>query len=169
MGNGGEEQVGRLGLPMALASETRLGSYALLLRADCAQQVIIGALGSLHITPGYFVYVGSAFGAGGLAGRLAHHFKESTSPHWHIDHLRRYAQICGVWWTCDQRRREHEWANVLIADAGAVLPLPHFGASDCRCASHLVWYHTRPTHSHFAEMLRARFPDHTAILEWSRG
>lgn len=155
----------KLELPATLALEKRSGSYALLLHAQDAQQARIGALGDLHITPGCYLYLGSAFGAGGLAGRLAHHFKESTSPHWHIDYLRRYAQISGVWWTCDQRRREHEWANVLIADACATIPLPHFGASDCRCASHLVWYHTPPTHSHFVEMLRLRCPDHAAVFE----
>lgn len=158
----------RLELPATLASETHSGSYALLLRADCAQQAAIGALGNLHITPGCYVYVGSAFGAGGLAGRLAHHFKESAFPHWHIDHLRRYAQICGVWWTCDHRRREHDWATVLITTAGAAIPLPRFGASDCRCASHLVWYHTRPMLNHIEAELRVRFPDHAVIFEWSR-
>jgi Uri superfamily endonuclease len=38
----------------------------------------IGRLGVYDIVPGYYAYVGSAFGAGGLRARICHHL-ESTA------------------------------------------------------------------------------------------
>lgn len=50
--------------------DARPGTYALILRSDSAARVRIGHLGVLAATRGYYVYIGSAFGPGGLAARL---------------------------------------------------------------------------------------------------
>ena len=49
------------------------GSYVLVLQAARAAAIYVGRLGNLTVTPGCYLYVGSALGAGVLRGRLRHH------------------------------------------------------------------------------------------------
>lgn len=49
------------------------GTYALLLDIERAGPIPIGGLGEIRFAAQPCLYVGSAFGAGGLAGRLGHH------------------------------------------------------------------------------------------------
>ena len=67
------------------------GTYVLVLRLSSSLTLPVGRLGECYLTKGYYIYVGSAFGSGGLAARLRHHLKVSLTPHWHIenDHLRK--------------------------------------------------------------------------------
>ena len=60
------------------------GTYALILVCPSKKRVQIGKLGSLEMRRGFYVYVGSALGPGGLRARVAHHQKVSQRPHWHI-------------------------------------------------------------------------------------
>jgi Uri superfamily endonuclease len=53
----------------------RQGTYALVFTAKRKKRLIIGKLGTLTLQPGYYVYVGSAFGPGGLKARIGHHRK----------------------------------------------------------------------------------------------
>jgi Uri superfamily endonuclease len=64
------------------------GSYILILRADQAATISVGRLGDVPIVPGWYLYTGSALGTGGLHGRVRHHLRPVTRPHWHIDYLR---------------------------------------------------------------------------------
>lgn len=77
------------------------GTYALILSSatDCLLQ--IGRLGQLHVQPGFYVYVGSAFGPGGVRARVWHHQRSSARPHWHVDYLRRTARLVEVWYTAE--------------------------------------------------------------------
>jgi Uri superfamily endonuclease len=121
------------------------GTYILVLRLNCARSIQVGKLGKFEFQPGYYLYVGSAFGPGGLAGRLKHHVKTSPRPHWHIDYLRRKAVVEQVWYSEDEIPREHQWANRLQTVAGVVIPVPGFGASDCTCRSHLFHFSRLPS------------------------
>ena len=89
------------------------GSYALVFRNAKTHTVSVGALGDVRINPGFYVYVGSAFGPGGLYSRVSRHVRVAKKHHWHIDYLRPYLAIDGVWWTTDTTRREHDWAERL--------------------------------------------------------
>lgn len=102
------------------------------------RRLTIGARGDLVLGAGRYVYVGSAHGAGGLAGRLAHHLAAIGRPHWHIDYLRANCRLRGVWVTNGARTLEHAWAQRVGALDVAFVPLPGFGASDCRCVTHLL-------------------------------
>ena len=51
------------------------------------KRIDIGSLGRFDILPGFYAYVGSAFGAGGLRARIGHHLESTAWPHWHIDYL----------------------------------------------------------------------------------
>ena len=126
-----------------------------MLSARATRSVRIGRLGVLLLQPGFYVYVGSALGPGGARARLAHHMKPSNRPHWHIDYLKPHAKLEEVWYCHDQFRCEHEWArNVGIAQ-GASVPLAGFGASDCRCESHLYFFESRPSMNGFVLSLPA--------------
>jgi Uri superfamily endonuclease len=147
------------------------GTYALLLRASRRRRLRIGRLGDLEIRPGFYVYVGSAFGPGGVRARVRHHRARSRRPHWHVDHLRRVARPCAVWYSHDRVRREHGWAALLARSRGASVPLAGFGASDCACGSHLIFFASLPPLRGFRRRVRAAFPDQARVesLRLSRG
>ncbi|MCK6579853.1 MAG: GIY-YIG nuclease family protein [Anaerolineae bacterium] len=88
--------------------------------------------------------MGSAFGPGGLRGRLAHHLAPVRKPHWHIDYLRQAATCREVWSVAGEASREHAWAAALLATPGASTPAPRFGASDCACPTHLIHFAVKP-------------------------
>ena len=89
---------------------TQSGIYALVLVSQENKAVDIGRLGTLVLQPGYYVYVGSAFGPGGLTARIRHHRQIAARPHWHIDYLRATCESIEVWFTTDTACCEHTWA-----------------------------------------------------------
>ena len=129
--------------------DTRRGTYALILRALERRRIRIGRFGWLTARKGYYVYVGSAFGAGGLGGRLRHHLHPARASHWHIDFLRKAAAPIEVWYSHDSQPLEHQWAAALRTMPGSVVPLRRFGASDCKCEAHLFFFEAPPVFSEF--------------------
>jgi len=69
------------------------GTYILILKSAVTRRVRVGRLGNLQLCPGYYVYIGSAFGPGGLRARIDHHQRLAKRPHWHIDYLRRHTRL----------------------------------------------------------------------------
>lgn len=139
------------------------GTYALTMEVIKRQHVSIGKLGATWIKPGFYIYLGSAFGPGGLRARLSHHSKISGSPHWHIDYLRPATEVREIWYTTDPITREHRWALTLIGHRYASIPVPGFGASDCDCRTHLIFFRKRPSGRYFRKMIRRRYPNHGPI------
>jgi len=120
------------------------GTYILVLRACSHRSVRIGRLGTMVLEPGYYLYIGSAFGPGGLAARIRHHQRRTRRPHWHVDYLRRHTRLETVW--CGHGQRcEHEWAAAVAALPGASAALAGFGSSDCRCETHLYRFAAVPS------------------------
>ena len=140
------------------------GTYALIFKTQRNKRLIIGKLGTLTLQPGYFVYVGSAFGPGGLKARIGHHRKTFSRPHWHIDYLSEYLSPAEVWYTYDATHREDHWSQVLANVRGASIPLPGFGSSDCRCISHLYFFPVRPSSNYFRRKVHAAADDHARIF-----
>jgi Uri superfamily endonuclease len=132
------------------------GTYALILFCPGDKLIQIGRLGVLGLRRGFYVYVGSALGPGGVRARVAHHRTGSERPHWHIDYLRLHTRLDGVWYSHAPVRREHQWARLVQALGGASVPLARFGASDCRCASHLFFFTRRPSFKKFAGSITFR-------------
>lgn len=139
--------------PMPLPPDP--GTYLLILEAARSLSIRVGRLGTLAVRPGFYLYVGSAFGPGGLKARVERHLRADKRLHWHIDHLRRAAEIVDVWWSCDPRPREHEWAGRLSSWAGLATPMPGFGASDCRCPTHLFFARERVSEKSFRALGRS--------------
>ncbi|GAB4441382.1 MAG: hypothetical protein Fur0044_37860 [Anaerolineae bacterium] len=137
-------------------SET--GNYVLLLHLPADETLTIGKLGTFDFPAGWYTYVGSAFGPGGLAGRLKHHLRPTERPHWHIDYLRQAAQLHEIWVSPGLTSYEREWADLLLAIPGATLLIEGFGASDSDRETHLFYFDVRPSLEDFTVGVRARFP-----------
>ncbi len=116
------------------------GVYALLFHVPTETQVLVGRLGMLRLSPGFYVYVGSARGPGGLAARISRHLRREKTLHWHIDYLTTRVLPVSVLYTAEAQASECMWAQRLLALQGAFVPLVGFGNSDCRdgCPAHLV-------------------------------
>jgi Uri superfamily endonuclease len=129
------------------------GSYVLVLAATQATTIRVGRLRGMAVTPGWYLYVGSALGVGGLAGRLHHHARPVARPHWHVDYVRAVTALTAVWWLASPERLEHRWALALAELPGSTIPMARFGASDCRCPAHLLYLPALPAPAALADLL----------------
>jgi len=121
------------------------GTYIIILTLKKYLEIGIGKLGIINFKAGFYAYVGSAFGRGGLKSRLKHHLKIAQKPHWHIDYFRKYAKIEKIWFTNSQHRLEHEWAETLSLMPGVTDQINGFGSSDCSCISHFFYFKKIPS------------------------
>ena len=144
--------------------KNRPGTYALILNPKSERSIKVGKLGLLRVQDGYYIYVGSAFGPGGLNARIAHHKRKSHRSRWHIDYLRAAAEIQEVWYTYDSKPREHQWAKTLAAAKASTAPFPGFGSSDCNCLTHLYFFKSKPAAASFHRRLNAKIKDHEKIF-----
>ncbi|MEW8508813.1 MAG: GIY-YIG nuclease family protein [Candidatus Thiodiazotropha sp.] len=132
--------------------KTDRGTYVLVLRTETDAAVEIGRWGVLTIQPGHYLYIGSAFGSGGVRARVTRHCRQSKPKHWHIDYLRELATVESVWYSHRQARLEHHWAKAL-AKLSQAQPVLGFGCSDCRCDTHLFYFRKAPNLAGFAKIL----------------
>lgn len=132
------------------------GTYAVILACSRTALARIGKLGRMELRPGFYAYVGSALGPGGVRARLHHHLRIAARPHWHIDYLRAFCDVVEVWVSCDPGRQEHVWAKAIGGLPTADVPMPGFGASDCKCAAHLFWLPRRPSIQVFRRQVQRR-------------
>jgi len=120
-----------------MAAETPTGTYLLLLQSEQPRETQVGALGTVRLDAGRYVYIGSAFGPGGLPARLRRHLGPApSSPHWHIDYLRRCLTVEHVLLSTDDDRHECTWAGQIQATSWSRVPCGGAGASDCACPAH---------------------------------
>lgn len=140
------------------------GTYLLVMQADREYEVSIGRLGHMHFAPGHYLYVGSAFGPGGLKARITHHQKIAQHPHWHVDYLRAALPLVAIWYSHDNHKRECQWATILQHMNDMNIPMKGFGASDCRCASHLFHCSELPDMDEFQTQLLTLMPDHAPFV-----
>ena len=141
----------------------KVGTYALMLDSAHEQSIEIGKLGKMSVRKGCYVYVGSAFGSGGIFARIKHHCRISESYHWHIDYLRPAVVTTEVWYSYDPVKREHEWAGIFMEVHGVKLPLKGFGSTDCNCESHLFFFRVPPSIRMFRKRIEQTIPTHHRI------
>lgn len=147
--------------------QTPTGTYVLLLHLATNQTITVGKLGIFEFPAGWYTYVGSAFGPGGLVGRIKHHLQPTKKPHWHIDYLRQEAVLQEIWLSPDTERREHDWVDLMIEIPDAVSFAEGFGASDSDQESHLFYFGLRPSLEDFAVGVRTRFPETTILRAYA--
>jgi Uri superfamily endonuclease len=139
---------------LAQITEQRKGTYILILQLIAPIGIKIGRLGTFDFQAGWYAYVGSAFGAGGLRGRLKHHLSAVNRPHWHVDYLRQNAVCKEIWYLASEITYEHDWAAALQSLPGAAIPAPGFGASDCHCKTHLIFFRDYPDFEGFCTLTK---------------
>jgi Uri superfamily endonuclease len=133
------------------------GTYALLLHLEAFQTVVVGARGALDFPSGWYLYLGSARGPGGLAARLARHRRLTRKRlHWHIDYVRAVTRLVQVWTSASESRQECAWATAAAALPGASVIAHGLGASDCNCPSHLFHFSQRPALCDFESLIDAQ-------------
>ncbi len=137
------------------------GTYVLIASVPQMKRIEVGQLGKFDIVPGYYAYVGSAFGSGGLRARLSHHLESIAAPHWHIDYLLRIAQPVEVWYSTASQKLEHHWADLLDKASQFRVPILRFGSSDYHRsrASHLFYSKRRPSFGWFCQQLKEKSQD----------
>ncbi len=114
------------------------GTYALVILLPHTQTIRVGALGAFKFSRGYYIYIGSALN--GLSARVARHLRRHDKKRfWHIDYLLERARVVDVWTHASAARLECRWARSALALPNAQVIAPRFGASDCKCAAHLVY------------------------------
>ena len=139
------------------------GTYALIFSAAQKDQLAVGKIGTLRLQPGFYVYVGSAFGPGGLKARIRHHSRRAAHPHWHIDYLSSALELKEIWYTCDPVHREHQWATIISNTRGSSAPLAGFGSSDCRCNTHLSFFKSKPGSKNIRRIIHTHIEGHAII------
>ncbi|HJJ88685.1 MAG TPA: GIY-YIG nuclease family protein [Methanocorpusculum sp.] len=115
------------------------GIYCLLLECLISQRIKIGSLGERDFFPGWYLYVGSALGNGGLS-RVGRHIrfyhKQYRSPKWHIDYFMEAPSVRLRKVVCARTESDLECA---LAEIIGGVGVPAFGCSDCDCATHLFY------------------------------
>jgi Uri superfamily endonuclease len=128
------------------------GTYAVIFQCLSKATQQVGKWGMISLKEGYYIYVGSAFGPGGVKARVSHHIRSTTKPNWHIDYLRSFMRPVTVWHTYDRRRLEHRWAKGFFK-MNDMLSFQGFGCSDCDCYSHLFFTSKKPQPAGFFNAL----------------
>jgi sugar fermentation stimulation protein A len=105
-------------------------------------RIRVGKLGEAEFPAGYYVYCGSALGS--LGKRISRHLSPSKRLHWHIDFLLAAAEVKDVWCLPSEERLECRLSDRVSGMKGAKLIMRRFGASDCKCKSHLWFFPRRP-------------------------
>lgn len=113
------------------------GAYALALELERPSVFETGVLGRVVLPAGRYLYLGSAWGPGGLRARVGRHFRAGKPLRWHIDHLTRCARLVGAFAVTGER--ECALVERLRRLPEVAVPLPRFGSTDCAvCPSHLL-------------------------------
>ena len=120
------------------------GSYALVYQLEKDRNIEVGSLGEIDFPEGFYVYIGSAFGPGGLK-RVERHRRlcknGEGSTRWHIDYLStdRFFRLMRAY-LVPREDVECILAGKLSGDMEE--EFEDFGSSDCSCSSHLRGYTT---------------------------
>ncbi|MBN2123381.1 MAG: GIY-YIG nuclease family protein [Deltaproteobacteria bacterium] len=132
------------------------GTYVLLLFLKRDKEIVIGRGKNSSPTlfrAGYYAYVGSAQGPGGLRSRIHRHLLKEKKSVWHIDFLRKEALLVEVWADVHEERQEGYWADALIAMKGSG-PIDNFGnTDDKRSRTHLCRFDSRPFLPAFSRLI----------------
>jgi len=118
----------------------RPGVYALLVRAEEDAAMAVGALGILALKTGYYVYLGSARGPGGLAARVGRHLSARKGVRWHIDYILAAPHVRVIAVVYAETREPECVLTKPLEARGFTHPRPGLGASDCTwgCISHFL-------------------------------
>lgn len=122
-------------------ADANSGAYRLHVTLPTAARVRVGRFGRVRLPAGHYVYVGSA--RRHLRQRVARHRQVASGQrrggHWHIDALLAHSRARLVAIELFPGGAECALSRETAQLPGAGVPIPGFGATDCRagCAAHL--------------------------------
>jgi Uri superfamily endonuclease len=116
------------------------GAYILHLKLAQCLKLKAGRRDKICLPPGIYLYIGSA--KRGISARVARHRRlaetKSGRAHWHVDYLLLHpaAELTRV--ECYENQEECHLSNQVAHRRNITVPIPGFGATDCRsrCAAH---------------------------------
>ncbi len=111
--------------------------YILILHNNKKVTKKIGKLGDFIFLPGYYLYIGSA--KKNLDKRIERHIRKEKKLHWHIDYLTTDFYMIKVVAFSNVVFSECELAQSIKEEFDLIEPIKGFGASDCRCNTHLFF------------------------------
>ncbi len=113
------------------------GIYVLEINLKNDKSIEIGALGFNDFKKGKYYYIGSA--QSNLKSRVGRHLKSNKKFHWHIDYLLEKAKVANYYTIEAEKKYECKLYNFLKKHKFFEVPVKEFGASDCKCKTHLLY------------------------------
>jgi Uri superfamily endonuclease len=118
------------------------GTYTIIISCKKSVNLRFGGLGRAKTLRGLYVYSGSALGQGAMSleGRISRHSRSHKKIRWHVDCMtsKQWCTVKAAIHVESPRRLECDVNNMLVEKLNASPPLPHIGASDCKCRGHLM-------------------------------
>ncbi|HEC88501.1 MAG TPA: GIY-YIG nuclease family protein [Thermoplasmata archaeon] len=111
------------------------GSYLLLIEVKEGKNIKIGKIGEIYFPKGYYIYVGSAMN--NIEKRIARHIKKNKKMRWHIDYLIEKTDLIEIFYKECEVKEECSIAEKFLINGFS--SIKKFGASDCKCKSHLFY------------------------------
>lgn len=113
------------------------GAYILFFKVEKDTNIHVGRFGDIFFQKGNYLYVGSAYGSGGLRSRLKRHSQIQAKKHWHFDYIRPFIILTKL----EAYTNGHECKLVekCIKEYKAKIFYKGLGSSDCKtCESHFL-------------------------------
>ena len=129
------------------------GIYILQIILETNKNIGFGKDHNHFFQEGTYFYVGSALN--GLDARIQRHLSPDKKMHWHIDYLLEYARITQISYKITSKKEECLLAQQLTQEFCVI---PNFGASDCRCGSHLFYIEDQEISSFNNHLKMRRYP-----------
>ena len=136
------------------------GCYFLLLKLVKKEKIVVGKTGLRSFFEGFYIYVGSSMN--GFKSRVKRHIKNKKKFHWHIDYLLAKALIENIVCIESDKRIECKLAGDL---SKLFKSIPNFGASDCKCSSHLFFTKNRTIFDRNIRKLLTKHKNHHYITK----
>jgi Uri superfamily endonuclease len=119
------------------------GAYLIHLYLSHPKKVTVGSLGKILFLPGNYFYIGSALR--GIEQRVKRYLclaqGKTGGGRWHIDSLLKLPEVCLVSIYASPGVKECTLSHTIAVHPNIVIPVPKFGATDCRygCKAHLYY------------------------------
>ncbi len=122
------------------------GYYLLIFRIH--RKITINTRGNkvFSLNPGVYVYIGSAYGPGGLRSRITRHLRRDKKLFWHVDYLstNNFVKLIGFVVIIVTSRKSIDLESLLSKEMQKYLePIVGFGCSDKRKDKSHLYYCAR--------------------------
>ncbi|MCD6196655.1 MAG: GIY-YIG nuclease family protein [Staphylothermus sp.] len=119
------------------------GYYLLIFRIYKKLTIITRGNKVFSLNPGIYVYIGSAYGPGGLRSRIIRHLRRNKKVFWHVDYLttNKYVELVGFVIITITSNKTIDLENLLSKKIQKHLePILGFGCSDKRKDKSHLYY-----------------------------